>query len=200
MVDNNNYYIEETEVQESLEGRVLVANTSLDGSCFERSLIYVCAHDAQHAIGVIFNKQIGTITTDDLAKHVNISDYKAKNLVYPVMFGGPVESDQFMILTVTQEQYKNFNEKKSVTCHMDVDNFFKQVVTGKNKDKFLLIQGIASWDGQQLLDEIEENSWLIAEPTAELLFSKKIRNKWQYAVKNLGVQDFSKLVSYSGNA
>ncbi len=192
---------EEIVIHESLEGRVLVANPSLDGSCFERTLVYICAHDADGAIGVIFNRSMGMISLNDIAQHVEVEPPAiGANKQYPVLFGGPVSQNQFMILSVTKKQHKDFHEQQSVTCYTDVIPFFRQVALGANKDKFILAQGICTWHSQQLIDEIEENSWLVAEPTVELLFSQKIRNKWQYAVDLLGVHDFSKLVSYSGDA
>lgn len=184
---------------ESLEGKLLVASKSLDGSCFERSLIFICAHDDKGAIGVIINNKIGNFYIKDYIDSTIIKPALRSRKI-PVMFGGPIEQDRLIILSITKEQERNFDKFQRVTLYTESNTFIQDYALGKIKSKFISVKGFAAWEPNQLEQEIEENSWLIAPATLDILFSQKIKNKWQKVVDSIGVKSFSHLVNYTGNA
>jgi len=190
-----------TELQpfDSIEGKFLIASQALDGTVFERAIIYVCAHDEKGAIGIIINNKIGSFSLKDYLQDETLK-ITLKNKKIPVMYGGPVHQDKIVILTVTKEQEKNFEKIQSVTVYTESEKFLRDCALGKIKDKFIAAKGVAAWDPNQLEHEIAENSWLIAPASLDILFSQKIKNKWQKVVENIGVKNFSNLVNYFGNA
>lgn len=186
---------------DSLEGRMLVAVKSMDGSVFEKAIVYICAHDENGAIGVIINHRIGSLSLKDAIKFDSSAAHSKKyDKPFPVVFGGPVESSRFLVLSLSKEQQKKFNLNKAITIHTDCDGFLNDYVSANSTDKFLIAKGIAAWDANQLEQEVAENSWLLADPSVDIIFSQKIKHKWNKVVKELGVSDFANLVGYSGEA
>jgi len=198
-MEYSEFLTDENKAFTSLEGRILVAVKSLDGSCFEKSLIYICAHDENGAIGVIINHRIGSLSLKDAIKFDD-SVAKKYEKPFPVVFGGPVESSRFVILSLSKEQQERFDINRAITVHTDCDGYLSNYVSAKSKDKFLVAKGIAAWEANQLEQEVADNSWLIADPNVDIIFSQRIKNKWDRMVKQLGVSDLANLVNYSGEA
>ncbi len=193
------FFEEELMPFESLEGKLLVASQSLDGTYFEKSIIYLCAHDDKGALGIVINNKIGSFYIKDYISNTYVKP-NLKNRKIPIMFGGPIEPDRLIILSITKEQERNFDRLQSVTLYTESKEFLKDCASGKVKDKFIVAKGFAAWDPEQLEKEIEENSWLIAPANLDILFSQKIKNKWQKVVESIGVKNFLQLVNYTGNA
>ncbi len=201
MVEDNISYFNDFK---SLEGKLLAASPHLEDPYFERTLIYMCAHDVTGAIGVMINQQIGTISLKDFLKNHNNNSLDLLNLdkKFPILFGGPINTERTIAISINKQQEKAFsNTNNKVTLHTDINKFSKDIASKKLKpSKLLLIKGISAWESKQLEEEISENQWFIADPSLELLFSQRIRHKWDMVIKDLGVSNFSNLVQYSGNA
>jgi putative transcriptional regulator len=211
MSSNNNFddVFEEFSIEksnrpfESLEGKVLIASPSLRGSVFEKSLIYIASHDEDGAVGVIFNQQIGEIGIEEVLEYYNIKSlgYKfglPKNEMR-LFFGGPVDVDKAVVLSMTKEQEENFDRLHKLSMRTDVDNYLIESVKWNKKEKFIIARGFCSWGGGQLEQEVSENAWLITKPTPQLIFSNRIKDKWSAVIKDMGASNMSNLVSYSGN-
>ena len=205
---------------QSLEGKILVASPHINDQNFEQSLIYVCMHDENGAVGVIINQRIGKIAEIDLNNYIrdfqsiivkkgksnikitdksgNIKGKNTKN--YPVLFGGPVYSDRIVVLSLTKEQEKSFTERQNLTLYTDMVTFLKEYVGGKNYKKILFAKGIAAWNPAQLEEEISENNWFVVPASVDLLFSQRSKSKWESIIKNLGINNYYNLVGYSGKA
>ena len=205
---------------QSLEGKILVASPHINDQNFEQSLIYVCMHDENGAVGVIINQRIGKIAEVDLNNYIkdfqnliikrsksnnkttdkldNIKNRNTKN--YPVLFGGPVYSDRIVVLSLTKEQEESFSEHQNLTLYTDMVTFLKEYVGGKNYRKILFAKGIAAWNPSQLEEEISENNWFVVPASVDLLFSQRSKSKWENIIKDLGINNYYNLVSYSGKA
>lgn len=186
----------------SLEGKMLVASPHMSDPFFEKSLVYICAHDENGIIGLIINQQIGTVSIVDMLKNSgNNKKLKTLNKKYPVLFGGPVNSDLIVALSLTKTQEVSFNEHRRADMHADAGSFLQDVLRGKNKpSKLILAKGVSAWDADQLESEISDNAWFIIDPSLSLLFSQRIKRKWDSVIKELGVNNLNYLVHYSGNA
>jgi putative transcriptional regulator len=184
----------------SLEGKILVASPTLEDKFFEKSLIYIFMHDKNGALGVILNHTIGSVSNHELLKLLDKSTNKVRNKKLPIVFGGPVNTERMIALSIDQEQEKNFSNFQSVTLHTDIQNFVKDYVVKNSKSKFLLARGISAWDSTQLEDEIAENSWFVVQPKLDLIFSQKIKDKWASMIRELGVEEPVYIVPYTGHA
>ena len=187
---------------ESLEGQMLVATPALDKSVFEKSLIYICAHDVAGAVGVIFNSVIDTITTEQILNLNGIKKSIPNNKEYPVFYGGPVDEDRAIVLRYQKPNdcSVDFDPKDFIDVQTNADLFLRDVALGKVKDKFIFAKGICGWAAGQLEEEVSQNVWIPSQPDTDLIFSQRIKKKWDKVVKQIGIGNFSNLVSYSGSA
>ncbi|MSO14275.1 YqgE/AlgH family protein [Candidatus Aquarickettsia rohweri] len=184
----------------SLEGKILIASPKLEDRFFEKSLIYIFMHDRNGVLGVILNHEIGSVSNHELLKLFDKNIDKIKDEKLPIVFGGPVNTERIIALSIDKKQEQQFSSLQSIVLHTDIQNFVKNFIIKSNKSKFLLARGISAWDSNQLEDEIAENSWFIIQPKIELIFSHKIKNKWSFAIEQLGIKDSSFIAPYSGNA
>ena len=197
------------ELKECLEGKVLVASPHLEDPYFEKSLVYICAHDAGGVIGVILNHPIGQLSAEELFQGYDKSDGKDIKMLssmtkksYPILFGGPTNGDILVALSITKEQEKVFADKNKVNLHIDASSLVRDIAKSKLKvSKCLFAKGVSAWDTAQLEQELLEDNWFVIEPTIDLIFSQKPKDKWEEIVhKKLGITDLSCFVCYSGNA
>ena len=184
----------------SLEGKILMASPRLEDRFFEKSLIYIFMHDKNGAFGVILNHEIGSVSNHELLKlfDKNINKVKAERL--PIVFGGPVNTERIIALSIDKQREKQFSSLQSIVLHTDIQNFVKNFIIKNNKSKLLLARGISAWDSSQLEDEIAENSWFIIQPNIDLIFSHEMKNKWSFAIEELGIKNSTYIAPYSGNA
>ncbi|MDJ1304844.1 MAG: YqgE/AlgH family protein [Candidatus Midichloria sp.] len=203
---------------QSLEGKILVASPYINDQNFEQSLVYICMHDENGAVGVIINQRIGRIAEVDLNNYIKdfqnlvvkknrltsqqmerlYSPSKRRN--YPVLFGGPVYSDKIVVLSLTKEQEKSFAENQHLTLYTDMVTFLKEYISGKSHSKLLFAKGIAAWNPSQLEEEVSENNWFVVPASIDLLFSQRSKSKWEDLIKKFGIEKYHNLVGYSGTA
>ncbi|MDJ1407063.1 MAG: YqgE/AlgH family protein [Candidatus Midichloria sp.] len=204
---------------QSLEGKILVASPYINDQNFEQSLVYICMHDENGAVGVIINQRIGRIAEVDLNSYIKdfqnlvvkknklttqqverlYSPSKRRN--YPVLFGGPVYSDKIVVLSLTKEQEKSFAKNQHLTLYTDMVTFLKEYVSGKKShSKLLFAKGIAAWNPSQLEEEVSENNWFVVPASIDLLFSQRSKSKWGDLIKKFGIKKYHNLVGYSGTA
>lgn len=188
-------------IEGSFAGRILIATPSLDDSIFEHSLIFLCAHDAfDGSLGVIFNKPYSQISTEELKAQLKIKKQFQINKKYTIFNGGPVDEDKLFILSATKEQRKQFNELAQLTLYTNAEAFLRDVIQGKQKNDFIVCKGFSSWAPGQLEQEIEENSWILADINFSEIFSGDPSKKWSTHIKKVGIKKPEMLVPYSGNA
>lgn len=184
----------------SLEGKLLIASPSLNGSIFEKTLIFICAHDQDGAVGAVVNKNIGAISSTELIELLKIKKNKKVSKEYKINYGGPVEENKLFILSATQEQKDSFSVEPRLSLYTNAEGFLADVIKGNQKDDFMLIKGFCSWDANQLDEEIKENSWMLTTPEYNAIFSKKSSASWDKTIKSLGIKKTDTIVSYSGSA
>ena len=201
----------------SLEGRILVASPTIGDPIFGQSLVYICVHDENGAIGVIINNKVGIISDTDLKSYISevskifsqplqlkkkikepITDSNSRKK-YPVLIGGPAFPDRIVVLSLSKEQEKSFELNQNLTFYTDMVTFLKDYFNdGVKHNKLLFAKGIAAWDATQLDAEVRDNNWFVIPASIDLLFSQKQKSKWDNIIKNMGLSRFHNLVSYSG--
>ena len=184
----------------SLEGKILMASPRLEDRFFEKALIYIFMHDQNGAFGVILNHEIGSVSNHELLKLFDKNTNKIKIERLPIVFGGPVNTERIIALSIDKQQEKQFSSMQSIVLHTDIQNFVKNFIIKNDKSRFLLARGISAWSSNQLEDEIEENSWFIIQPNIDLIFSHDMKNKWSFAIEELGIKNSTYIAPYSGNA
>ena len=185
-----------------LKGKLLLATPTIGDPRFDRSVIYLCAHDHKGAVGLVINHPAPELKFVNLLDELGLfSDIEIplQNLDFPVLNGGPVESSRGFLLHSSEFKHGdtiNVDEDCSVTGTTDM---LKTLVRGQIPDKALFVLGYARWTRGQLEQELRQNAWLVAEPDSAFIFDSKPEDKWAKAMDRLGL-DPAMLSAETGRA
>jgi putative transcriptional regulator len=175
----------------NLTNHFLVAMPSLEDSFFKRGVIYICEHNEEGAMGIMINAPID-ITIGGMLKQVDIDPLypiaHRANLDKPVLNGGPVAEDRGFVLHRPNSHYDSslkMTDDIAVTTSKDI---LAVLGTDAEPSDYVVALGYAGWEAGQLEQELAENSWLTIEADAELIFSTPMHEKWNHAIKKLGIE------------
>ena len=182
-----------------LSGQLLIAMPGISDPRFERTLILICAHDAQHAMGVALNRPVEGLTIPDLLERLEI---KSTIRLPPdlVLVGGPVERERGFVLH-TDDYKGEFSLRVGGGIGLTATREVLETMATEagHPRRALLALGYAGWGAGQLESEIKENVWLTCEPDETLVFGSDHRAKWTRALGKLGI-DPQKLTAVAGRA
>lgn len=168
-----------------LTGQLLVAMPQMTDPRFERSVIYICVHNAEGAMGLIVNRLVGSITFAELLEQLDI---RTKDQPPPIAvhFGGPVETGRGFVLhsdDYIQDNTVVMDGGVALTATIDI---LRAVAEGFGPSQYLLTLGYAGWGPGQLEGELQDNAWLTVPADASILFGAALDQKWTRAVAKLG--------------
>ncbi len=177
-----------------LEGQILIAMPGMGDPRFDRSLIFMCAHSENGAMGIIINKVAPMMFFSDLVDQLKIvpneevRDVAETVLNMPVLFGGPVEQFRGFVLHST-DYFSNstslpINDGVALTATVEI---LQAIAQGSGPQKVMLALGYSGWIAGQLEDEIQRNSWLHCEADDDLIFGADNVGKYTRALKKIGV-------------
>ncbi len=181
-----------------LTGQLLIAMPQMNDPRFERTVIYICAHTADGAMGLVVNREIEALTFPDLLNQLSI-DAEVVDDKIQVLFGGPVETGRGFVLhssDYVQNTTMLVDKRVGLTATMEV---LKDIASGNGPKLNILALGYAGWGPGQLDAEIHANGWLSVPADDGLLFDQDLDNKWERALAKIGV-DFSMLSGEAGHA
>lgn len=186
-----------------LEGKMLIAMPGIGDPRFERTVIYMCVHNPDGAMGIVVNKPADNITLPDLLDRLSIrapGAHPTKDIHCPVLAGGPVEMGRGFVLHTqdyfSEESTLPVDENVGLTASIDI---LRDMVTGRGPSRALLALGYAGWAPGQLDAEMQANGWLHCDPDPELLFGLNLDAKYHAALAKLGV-NISLLSPEAGHA
>jgi putative transcriptional regulator len=181
-----------------LTGQLLIAMPTMLDPRFERTVIYICAHSADGAMGLVVNKLVGSLTFPDLLEQLGIDGPEAREDIR-VHFGGPVETGRGFVLhsaEYLQESSLRVDDAMALTATVDI---LRDMANGAGPRQALLALGYAGWGPGQLDMEIQKNGWLHAPADERLVFDAGLEDKWERAIRKLGF-DASMLSGEAGHA
>jgi putative transcriptional regulator len=190
----------------TLDGKFLLAMPGMSDERFQRSVIYICAHSADGAMGLIVNKLADNMSFRGLLKQLSIvSEDDAIRLperidTIPVMRGGPVETGRGFVLHSSDFHIESANlpisNDVSLTATLDV---LRALADGEGPHTALLVLGYAGWSAGQLEGEMQANGWLHCDADADIIFSTPVERRYDAALKRMGI-DPAFLSSEGGRA
>ena len=169
----------------TLVGRFLVAAPSMPDERFQKSVVFVCKHDDDGALGIIVNNKVDDLPLDQVYKQLGIDGPKAAAL-QPVLFGGPVETARGLVLH--SADYKRddtmlIDGGLALTASLEI---LKDMAGGSGPKQAWLALGHSGWSPGQLDREMQDSAWLVVEADAALVFDPDLEAKWQRALDRLG--------------
>jgi putative transcriptional regulator len=186
------------EETDGLAGQLLVAMPQMQDPRFARTVIYMCAHTPEGAMGLVVNRLVHSITFPDLLEQLGVEPALGGNEIR-VHFGGPVESGRGFVLHTAEYNREGtlpINSGIALTATVDI---LRDIARGTGPRQRLLALGYAGWGPGQLDAEIQANGWLQVPADEQLVFGGDLDNKWEHALAKLGI-DFGRLSSESGHA
>lgn len=169
-----------------LAGQLLVAMPGMTDPRFERSVIYMCVHNEEGAMGLILNQLIDTITFRELLEQLDIPAPVPSNEIR-VHFGGPVEAGRGFVLhsnDYTREGTVLMEDGVGLTATVDV---LRDISMGEGPLNKVLALGYAGWGPGQLDAEIQENAWLNCPAYGDIVFDEELFTKWDRAMTMIGI-------------
>ncbi len=170
-----------------LNGKLLIAMPGMLDPRFAKSVIFMCAHSEDGAMGLIVNKPTPDLKLADLLEQLDIHKGNASRDIR-VHFGGPVEHGRGFVLHSAdysaEEATLDIDEQFGMTATQDV---LKALADGDGPNSAMLMLGYAGWEPGQLEHEIVDNGWLVTDATPEIVFGSDSQIKWVAALKTLGV-------------
>jgi len=153
---------------------------------FEKSVIFMCAHSAKGAMGLIVNKPIDGLSFRDLMDKFGIA-VTADDRDSPVLFGGPVQLERGFVLH--SADYGNAETTLAVGSGISLtatSEILHDISAGRGPSQYLLALGYAGWGEGQIENEILANGWIHCDPDPALVFGPDHDGKWQTAIAKLG--------------
>ncbi len=182
----------------SLTGKFLVSMPKLDDESLHQSVVYLCSHGKDGAMGFIINKKLKDFSFSDLAVPLPVNQFSNLENMY-LYQGGPLEKIRGFVLHSAEYNRPGtyqIDNQIAVSSSLDV---LKDIAYGAGPKENLVALGYLAWDPMQLESEIVNNDWLIVDSSHEIMFHTQDELKWQKALDSSGI-DLNQFVMQTGHA
>ena len=189
-----------------LDGQMLIAMPTMGDERFARTVIYVCAHSTEGAMGIIVNQPAPHITFHDLlvqlevVPETDVIQLPSQASGVKVLKGGPVDTQRGFVLHSSDFVIENstlpIDDGICLTATLDI---LKAIARGNGPRSAILALGYAGWAPGQLENEIQHNGWLHCAADADLIFGQDIAGKYDKALQKIGIH-LGMLSSEAGHA
>jgi putative transcriptional regulator len=189
-----------------LDGQMLIAMPTMRDERFARSVIYVCAHSSEGAMGIVVNQPVANIDFSDLLVQLEVIEttdlveLPSRAGTVKVLKGGPVETQRGFVLHSSdffiEDSTLPIDEGVCLTATLDI---LKAIARGSGPQSAILALGYAGWAPGQLENEIQENGWLHCPADPELIFGSDTEAKYGRALRKIGI-DPGMLSNEAGHA
>jgi len=171
-----------------LAGRMLVAMPGIGDPRFERAVVFLCAHNAEHAMGLAVNRPVDGLTIPNLLERLGVKS----SITLPedlVLMGGPVERDRGFVLHTDDYRCPESSIPVRAGVMLTATRDVLEAIASHNRHprRAVMALGYAGWGPGQLERELRENVWLTCDPDESLLFGDDYEHKWSQALAKLGV-------------
>lgn len=182
----------------NLQNQLLIAQDKDNHGAFHRTVIYICEHNVQGAMGFVINRSAG-IELETVFESMEIQIAIAKPPSFPVLAGGPLQEAVGFVLHDTPYTWESslvVSDTISITTSKDILQAMAKQQGPKNSQ---MILGYSSWSQGQLEQELKNNYWLTCPADKDILFSLPLNQRWNAAVRSFGIEP-NQLISESGHA
>jgi len=178
-----------------LDGQFLVAMPGMTDERFSRAVIYVCAHSAEGAMGIVLNRPAANVNVPDLLVQLEIIP-ELERIRLPqkvgqmqVLMGGPVETSRGFVLHSPDfhiaQSTLPIDDSVCLTATVDI---LRAIARGDGPENAVLALGYAGWGAGQLEHEIQANGWLNCPADAELIFKTSVDTRYEMALRKIGIE------------
>lgn len=188
-----------TTIDGYLNNQLLVAMPGMLDPNFARSVTLLCQHTSEGAIGITINRE-STFTLGEIFDQLDLPCEDEALRSQTILDGGPVSPERGFVLHRPGGDFESSMDLSggavAVTTSRDV---LAAIAAGEGPDEYLVALGYAGWTDGQLENELRENAWLSVPTDEAILFEAPLRERWNRAVGNLGI-DIGSLHEHGGRA
>ena len=178
-----------------LDGQLLIAMPGMADDRFARAVIYVCAHSAEGAMGIVLNRPAADLSFPDLLVQLDIVPAMERIRLpqrlgrMQVLMGGPVETSRGFVLHSPdfhiEQSTLPIDDGVCLTATIDI---LRAIARGDGPQSAVLALGYAGWTAGQLESEIQANGWLTCPADAELIFNSSADVRYELAMRKIGIE------------
>ena len=182
----------------SLKNHCLISVPHMTDTLFEKSVIYICEHNDNGAMGLIINKPLNQKELNGLFQINEKLSIELKSSKNKTFLGGPVLIENIIVLHTNDIVTKNaiaITNKISISS----DKTILKKISDANNLKYKIFLGHSGWIGGQLETEIENGDWLIQKSSIDLIFDMPKETIWEHATKSLGIE-INDIANFGGSA
>ena len=176
----------------SLKNQILISMPHMNDPFFSKSVVYICEHEKNGAMGLIVNKKLDNPELNKIIDKMFKVDKYFNTFKSNTFFGGPVLLEKGIIL-----HHSNYSSSKSISISKSISMTSDQDALGDLKREggvpFKIMLGHAGWSAGQLEQEIENGDWLIQNATSDFIFNLLPNQMWEHAAKSIGLDINSNL-------
>lgn len=185
-------------ISSSLANHLLIAMPSLTDLNFSRTVVYLCEHQANGSVGLIINKPL-EFCLDFIFTQMKLEHVVEKQGSRPLLYGGPLQTERGFVIHRPKGIWRSsliLDDDVTVTTSNDI---IKALAEDAGPKDALVTLGYAGWLGDQLMEEIRNNIWLVCPCKQELLYEVPYEKRWELAALSIGVK-INQLSSDVGHA
>jgi len=178
-----------------LSGQLLVAMPGLKDENFARTVVYLCAHSATGAVGLVLNSPAPSIDLPELLTRLDVTGAQAQELQgsmvrgVRVCHGGPLETQRGFVLHSSDCRIENatlsIDDNISLTATVEI---LKVLADGKGPERAILALGYAGWGPGQLEGEIKANGWLHGPADVDTVFDSDLSEMYNRVIGGFGIE------------
>lgn len=169
-----------------LTGQILVAMPAMLDPRFDKTIVLICSHGPEGAMGLVLNRLFGDLSFEGLLTQFDLKLTPGVPEM-PVFYGGPVEPVRGFVLHSSDYKKESTTEITPTINLTATVEILSGLAEGKGPDRALLVLGYAGWAPGQLESEIQNNGWLTVPADDGLVFDQDIEMKWNRALGKIGV-------------
>ena len=192
--------IDSKKLADKLDGQLLIAMPGMNDPRFKKTVIYICSHSNEGAMGIVINRPHKGLKFAELLSQLNIAPDTNAPRKIEVLSGGPVEQARGFVLHskdyFTEGATLKVDPGLSLTATTDV---LRALAKGEGPAQALFALGYAGWGAGQLEQELIDNAWITCDSDADLIFDEDHNGKYSAALDKLGI-DPGLLSSEAGHA
>ncbi len=163
-----------------LSGKLLVAAPSMPDGRFKNTVIFICRHSRAGALGLVLNKELGTVPATVVAEQYSVDDVET-DTAFRLVWGGPVDWRRSFILhsrDYVAESSLVVDEEVALTSD---GRIVEDILSGQGPSQFVFALGYAGWGPGQLEWELERDDWITVPADSDFVFGGDLAEMWEAA-------------------
>ncbi|CAL4324187.1 YqgE/AlgH family protein [Buchnera aphidicola] len=183
----------------TLQHQLLIAMPGIKNPLFKKTVIYICEHNQDGAMGIIINKPLKNIKIQHILKKLNIESSRCifgPKIKDPVIMGGPQAKERGFILHSSKKPFYSSIRISDTTTITTSKDILESMGIIEEPQKILVALGYCTWGKNQLEKELLNNFWLTSSANHDILFNIPISKRWTHAAKNIGINMYQLSVHF----